>query len=120
MKRLDLSSLLVIGATGLSLLVGRDFFFGMLLFMINYFSFKFIIKMMFANNEDEAKALKRYIFIPAVVLKFAAIAIITYIVLVSLEGSPVWYVGGFGTGLLVFTIAVVGDHYFGRSFGRKS
>ncbi len=120
MKFLDSVTLLVFAATALSLLAGRDFFCGMVLFMINYVAFKIIIRVMFASNEEEAKALKRYIFIPAILIKFAAIAIITYIVLVTLKGSPFLFVGGFGTGLFLFTIAVIGEHYFGRSAGRNS
>lgn len=98
---------ILIIATALSVLLNRDFFFGMLLFAINYSAFKVIVRTMFGLPTDNIGNVKRFYFIPAVLLKFGAIGAISYLVLVKFHGSALWYVGGFAIGLLIFTIGVV-------------
>jgi hypothetical protein len=84
----------------------RDFFYGLLLFYINYVSFKIIVGTLFQLSSEDNSAIKKYIFIPAVIIKILAIGGISYLVLVRLNGNPYFYMGGFGFGLAIFTIGM--------------
>lgn len=103
--RHKLSFILYVG-TFLSLFVNAAFFYGMLLFIITFFSYSFFVIGMSPNIEEKnINALKKFVFIPVLLIKFSAIGIVSYYVLIVLKGSPLWFVGGFGLGLTIFVIA---------------
>lgn len=110
MKFFDLKTIGTGLATMLALVVGRDFFFGMFLFLINLMAFKLIIANSFGGNPDELKSVKKIFFIPVLIIKFLSVGIISYLVLVSAKGSPLWYVGGFAAGVALYTLGLVLEH----------
>jgi hypothetical protein len=116
MKRLFLDKLTLVLAllTFGSALVNRDFFYGLLLFFINFTSFKVIVGTLFQLSTEDNTSLKKYIFVPAVFIKMLAIGGISYFVLVYLDGNPYFYMGGFGFGLVVFTLGMSISHVSSR------
>jgi hypothetical protein len=90
--------------TFVSYFFARDFFYGLLLFFINYISFKIIIVLLFQLATDDNNSIRKYIFIPTVIAKMLSIGGISYLVLVYLDGNPYFYMGGFGFGLAIFTL----------------
>jgi len=70
---------------------------------------------MFQFSSDNNSMIKKYLFIPVMFLKMFAIGGISYFVLVYLDGNPYFYVGGFGMGLVIFTIGMSVSHFFKRS-----
>ncbi len=121
MKRFFLDKLIVALAllTIGSFFFQRDFFYGLLLFFINIITFKVIVGTLFQLSSDNNSAIKKYIFIPAMVIKMTAIGGISYFVLVYLDGNPYFYVGGFGFGLVVFTIGMSISHFSKGSVTRE-
>lgn len=89
----------------------RDFFYGLLLFFINFMTFKIIVGTLFKLSSDNNAPIRKYIFIPAMFIKMIAIGGISYFVLVYLEGSAYFYVGGFGVGLVIFSSGMSLAHF---------
>lgn len=96
-------SLILLVATGGAAFVNSAFFFGMLLFLITFFSYSYlVIGMSVGLSEDSIKTIKKFNFVPVMIVKFFSIGVLSYYVLIYLEGDPFWYVGGFGVGLAIF------------------
>lgn len=108
MKQFFLDKLTVVLAvlTFTSFFFQQDFFYGQLLFYINYISFKVIVGTMFQLSGEDNRAIKKYIFIPAIIIKMLAIGAISFLVLVYMNGNPYYYIGGFGFGLAIFTLGM--------------
>jgi hypothetical protein len=108
MKQFFLDKLTVVLAvlTFSSYFFQRDFFYGLLLFYINLISFNIIVSTLFKLSSEDNRSIKKYIFIPAIIIKMLSIGGISYLVLVYLNGSPYYYMGGFCFGLAIFTLGL--------------
>jgi hypothetical protein len=102
----DRLTLILAIVTFASYFVHRDFFYGVLLFYLNFFSFKILVGRFFKNSGDDIGSVKKYIVFPAVFLKFSSLGGISYFVLVYLEGNPYIFIGGFGFGIAIFTLGL--------------
>lgn len=106
----DRLTIVLLAVNFFSYFVNPIFFYGMTLFFINYLSFKVIVGNIFnKTNEGNIANIKRFLFIPAFVIKLGAIGVLSYYVLIVLAGNPFWYVGGFGAGLAIFAIGSLAE-----------
>lgn len=111
MRRPDTVTGFLLVLSAISVLLGFEFFSGMCLLVINYLSFKFGIKKTMKRNDGGVRSIKNWLFFAVILIKYLALGIITYLVLVTFDGSPVRFVAGFGCGLFLVTAAVVADNY---------
>jgi len=111
---LEGTSLLLLFSVFGSFFFQRDFSFGLFLFYINFIAIKIIARRMLYSSDSNNVTSRYFYLLPAFIIKMTSIAVISYLVLVYLDGNAYFFIGGFGFGLLVFSIGTSLFHFLGR------